>query len=158
MPSINGRVTEATFATILDRMKGRLEGWKAKQLSLVGTQVLVQSVLTTIPFYTMQTAILPIGVCDSIDMITRQFIWGGNKETRSVNIVRWDLVTQPKDRGGLGIWSAREMNLACMAKLGWRIMNEGDELWVKVFTDKYAREGNDTNNWKNKAGESNTWK
>lgn len=36
VPSLHGRVSESTFAAVLDRIKSRLEGWRAKQLSLAG--------------------------------------------------------------------------------------------------------------------------
>lgn len=38
--SIHNRFTEATFSKVLESVKARLEGWKSKNLSLVGRQVL----------------------------------------------------------------------------------------------------------------------
>lgn len=137
VPSLHNRVNESTFAGILDRIKARLEGWKARYLSLAGRQVLAQSVLNSIPYYTMQTARLPLGLCDNIDKRIRQFIWGGTTKERSCNLVNWSTVTQPKKNGGLGIRCTRDMNKAFMTKLGWRLLNEENSLWAKVLTDKY---------------------
>lgn len=51
--SIQGRVTKNTFSYILERINDRLEGWKTKQLSFAGKQVIATSVLNTIPYYAM---------------------------------------------------------------------------------------------------------
>ena len=48
--SIHGRVTQDLFSNVVESITSRLEGWKMKILSLVGRQVLVRSVLNTIPF------------------------------------------------------------------------------------------------------------
>ena len=49
------------YQQLLDRIGPRLEGWKTKLLSLAGRHVLAQSVLTSIPLYHMQSALLPTG-------------------------------------------------------------------------------------------------
>lgn len=118
----------------------------------------MQSVLSTIPYYIMQSARLPISVCENIDKKVRQFIWGGTNERRSVNLVRWDKVTQPKYAGRLGIKSVRDMNLAFLTKLGWRILDEENALWVQVLKGKYMKVGEGVGDWKIKAGASNAWK
>ena len=52
--SILGRVSSGQFKDILDRMEGRLEGWKAKNLTLAGRVVLEKFVLASTPIYMMQ--------------------------------------------------------------------------------------------------------
>lgn len=130
-------MNEGTFVKVLDRVKDKLKGWKAKHLSLAGRQVLAQSVLSTIPFYVMQSAMLPLGVCNKIDKMIRQFIWGGSNTSRACSLVKWDRVIQPKSKGGLGIRSAKDMNIAFMTKLGWRMMKEDNSLWANVLVNKY---------------------
>ena len=39
---------------VVDRVMGKLAGWKAKSLSFVGRVVLVKSVMSAIPNYVMQ--------------------------------------------------------------------------------------------------------
>lgn len=83
VPSIHSRVTGATFSKVRERVTEKLEGWKAKHLSLAGRQVLAKPVLSTVPYYAMQSAKLPLVVCDDIDKtIRRCFIWGGDKNSR----------------------------------------------------------------------------
>lgn len=124
VPSIHGRVTNSLFDSLLDRMNNRLEGWRTKFLTLAGRQVLAQSVLSSIPYYAMQTTLLPEGVCEAIDKKIRSFIWGSTDSKRRAHLVNWDQITQPKNRGGLGLRKARDMNHAFLAKLGWLMDKE----------------------------------
>ena len=63
MHSINGRVTKHTFHHILDSVK-KLAGWKSYTLSLAGRITLAQSVINTMPYYSMQTSKLHVSLCD----------------------------------------------------------------------------------------------
>lgn len=87
VPSIHGRVTSSTFSGLIDRIEGRLEGWKTKFLSLAGRHTLAQSVLSVIPTYTMQTALLPKGVCMRIEQSIHSFIWGRSDGVRRCSLV-----------------------------------------------------------------------
>lgn len=56
-----------SFNYTLDKMKGRLESWKARTLSWVGRATLVRSTLNAIPNYTMSLFKLPATICRKID-------------------------------------------------------------------------------------------
>lgn len=43
-------------------------------------------------------------------------------------MVGWKKITKPKEEGGLGLQSAKEKNLALLAKLNWRLHNEKDAI------------------------------
>ena len=77
VPTINGRITKATYRHVVERVERRLAGWKTKCLSLAGRITLIQSTISSIPAYTMQTAKLPRSTCDELDRKTRRFLWGG---------------------------------------------------------------------------------
>lgn len=158
VPSIHRRMTNNMFGCILDRLDAKLEGWKTKLLTFAGRRVLAQSVLSTIPYYTMQTMMLPAGILEGIDKRVRGFIWGSTTENRRCHLVNWDQVTKPIELGGLGIKSARDMNEAFMAKLGWRLLIEGDNLWAKVLISKYARHRTGKDMFQSVKGSSNAWK
>lgn len=51
---------------------------------------------------------------------------------------------RPKIIGGLGLRSMKDLNLALIAKLGWRFLNEKDGLWSKVLLSKYVRPSSTT--------------
>lgn len=67
VPLIHKRVTKDTYHEILDKVQKRLSSWKSHTLSMAGRITLVQSVTSAIPIYTMQTAQLPMSVCNKLD-------------------------------------------------------------------------------------------
>ena len=89
VPTINGRVTRATFQEVLSKVDKRLAGWKTKYLSLAGRATLIQATLTSIPAYVMQSARLPRSLCDDLDRKFRRFLWGGSNSQRKPHLVRW---------------------------------------------------------------------
>jgi len=96
VPTINGRVTKATFGAVVERVENRLAGWRVKCLSLAGRITLIQSTITTIPAYVMQSARLPRSVCDVLDKRIRRFLWGGTTMKRKPHLVKWDTVIKEK--------------------------------------------------------------
>lgn len=53
VPLIHKRVSKTTYYHILEKVQDRLAGWKAEQLSMAGRTLLVQSVTSAIPVYTI---------------------------------------------------------------------------------------------------------
>lgn len=153
VPSVHGRVTPSMFSHLIERTEAKLEGWRTRYLSLAGKMILAQSVLSAIPFYSMQTSYLPLGLCDDIEKRIRKFLWG-NK----IHLVSWETVTKDKKEGDLGIRNLRHMNLAFLAKLGWRMINEKDTLWVRIIQAKYRKNITNDSNFIWKTGASNVWK
>ncbi|XP_031125131.1 uncharacterized protein LOC116027569 [Ipomoea triloba] len=138
--SIHGRVTCHHFTELLDRINGRLEGWKTKTLSVAGRVTLAKAVLNAIPTYTMQTSVLPARVCLEIEKRTRRFIWGHTSpdSQSKMNLVRWEVVTTPIHAGGLGLYRLQTLNQAYMAKLRYRLHTEHDRFWARTILSKYA--------------------
>lgn len=101
---------------------------------------LVKPVTTSLPVYTMQTHYFPKSVCTRIDSITRNFFWGRGDQQRGWNLVSWQVVTTPRNLGGLGVRDTRLSNLALLGKLVWSKLHERDKLWVQVLTHKYVRQ------------------
>lgn len=121
MPTLTSRVTKATFNHLYEKIDRRLSGWKSKYLSLAGRITLANSTITSLGYYSMQTAKLPRAICDDVDRKVRRFIWGGNEDTRKVHLLSWETLQRPKDHGGIGIKTARQANSAFLNKLGWRL-------------------------------------
>ena len=76
VPIVHGRITKETYKYIIEKMSRRLKDWSSKRLSMAGRLVLNQMVLSVIPSFTMQTAILTKATCNVIDKIQRHFLWG----------------------------------------------------------------------------------
>ena len=76
VPIVHGRITKETYKYIVEKMSRRLEDWSSKMLSMAGRLVLNQTVLSAIPSFTMQTAVLTKATCSVIDKIQHDFLWG----------------------------------------------------------------------------------
>ena len=157
-PSYHGRVAQGLFQQLIDRVTSKLESWKSKQLSLAGRHTLARYVLMAIPTYTMQSTLLPIGICNKIDKTVRKLLWGGANNKKGIPLVRWEKVTCKKENGGLGLKNTRDWNLALMTKLGWRLITEKDNLWAKTLTSKYMRGEVETAKFIYKKQSSNAWR
>ena len=86
----------------------------------------------------MQRATLPVHLCDKLDKINRDFLWGLSIEKQRMHLVGWEQIIRPKDEGGLGIQSARAKNIALLAKLNWRIYQEKEAIWARILLNKYC--------------------
>ncbi|KAK5837394.1 hypothetical protein PVK06_013204 [Gossypium arboreum] len=81
----------------------------------------------------MQTALLSASVCDHLDRINCNFIWGGSTYYSHNHLVSWDLACRTKVSRGLGLRKARLNIMSMLAKSSWRIFNQHDSLWCHVF-------------------------
>lgn len=137
MPVLQKRINKETFGEVVERVSAKLAGWKSRFLSLAGRITLTKSVISSIPVHTMSTIMLPMSTLNQLDKIARAFIWGSSEGNRKQHLVSWNKVCKPKGEGGLGIRLAKEMNIALLAKLGWRLLNTEDALWVKILRRKF---------------------
>ncbi|XP_028092237.1 uncharacterized protein LOC114292475 [Camellia sinensis] len=157
VPLLHDRVSKSHFLNILEKLKSKLTGWKSGMLSLAGRATLIQSVTSAMPAYAMHTMELPRKVCDEIDKINRNFLWGDTREKRKVHLANWDQVCKLKKDGGLGLRKARDTNLALLSNLGWKMLNEDNTLWVEVLKTKYLGQQPFLSKGKGKSI-SHTWK
>ena len=70
-----------------NRVMSKLARWKAKFLSFAGRALLVKAMMSAIPNYVMQGAALPTHLCDKLDKISRDFLWGLSNEKRRMHLV-----------------------------------------------------------------------
>ncbi|VVA15574.1 Hypothetical predicted protein, partial [Prunus dulcis] len=130
VPLVQGRVTKATYKGVLIKVQAKLSAWKSQLLSMAGRITLIQSVVSSIPLYTMQTAKLPQALCEDLDKSSKSFLWGSSENHHKTHLVKWDTVCLPKRLGGLGIKKAALMNQAMLSKASWRIVAGDSGLWA----------------------------
>ena len=94
--------------------------------------------MSAIPNYVMQGAALPVHVCEKLDKINRDFLWGSTNEKRRMHMVGWNKIVKSKEEGGLGIQEGRAKNIALLSKLNWRMYQEQETPWAKVILSKYC--------------------
>lgn len=121
------------WSPVIDKFNNKLSAWKAKNLSFDGRLTLINSVLSSIPLYYFSLFKAPHKVIDKLESIRRRFLWGGSLDTKKINWVAWDVVTKPKEFGGLGVNSLALANLALLAKWWWRIKVEVNSFWVSCI-------------------------
>ncbi|CAA7012924.1 unnamed protein product [Microthlaspi erraticum] len=159
MPVLQKRLNKETFGEVIARVSSRMAGWKGRVLSMAGRVTLTKSVISSIPIHSMSTIMLPQSTLAKLDQLSRGFIWGSNGETRKQHLVAWSRVCQLKNDGGLGIRSAKEMNLAMIAKMGWRLLQDKESLWASVLRRKYKIGDISERQWSiPKSNWSSTWR
>lgn len=157
IPMVHKRKGKQHFNHIIHRMQMKLSGWKAKNLSFAGRTTLIKSVLSTLPAYNMQTNLLPAAICDQIDKINRNFLWGDSPDKKKIHLIKWERVCGPIAEGGLGIRDTRTNNLANLLKLGWRLIENCDGLWARVLKAKYTKSAK-VYDWNFRNNASHIWK
>ncbi|XP_059450878.1 uncharacterized protein LOC132181647 [Corylus avellana] len=140
LPILLGNSKKAAFLNILDRVKSKMDGWRAKSLSQAGRLMLINSVATAIPSYAMSTFLLPKSLCSQLDKAFKKFWWGfPSSKTRNLSLKSWNSICTPKVFGGLGIRRMKDVNLALISKLGWKLLTGSDSLWVSQLSGKYLQ-------------------
>ncbi|KAI5333292.1 hypothetical protein L3X38_023423 [Prunus dulcis] len=103
MPLLHSRPNKATFNFLLDKVHRRLAGWIGKLLSLAGRATLIKAVTASIPIYTMKMTKLSASICEELDKLNRNFLWGGSEKKNKIHLCQWNLACRPKSKGGLGL-------------------------------------------------------
>eukprot|EP00253_Pinus_taeda_P022943 PITA_22943 len=122
---------------VIEKLKNKMASWSFRSLNIAGRIVLVKSVLQAIPIYSLSIMATPKGACTKIKEIYGKFIWGGPNQQRKWALVSWKHLTKRKEEGGLGLRDPEVLNRVMGAKLWWRWMRGGNDLWKNIWTHKY---------------------
>ena len=125
------------FQSVVERVQAKLAGWKNKCLSPAGRIMLIKAAVIAIPEYTMQCYRIPVRICDEVDKLVRDFLWGSTMERKKMHMVGWSHVTMPQDLRGLGIFQMKAQNFALLAKLCWGIASSQNYPWAQILISKY---------------------
>ncbi|PNX99881.1 ribonuclease H, partial [Trifolium pratense] len=137
VPILHSRQKVSTYEFLVEKVLKRLSSWKAKNLSFAGRVTLTRSVLAALPTYIMQTTLLPKGICNKIEQLMRNFIWGARDNQRNWHTIAWDDICRPKNQDGLGIKNVHLYNKSLIMKLAWNLLTNPSALWVQVLKSKY---------------------
>ncbi|GLT24834.1 hypothetical protein SLA2020_000030 [Shorea laevis] len=138
VPILHDRPKASTYKHLLEKIQMKLTGWKQNLLSLAGRRILIQSVTSAIPTYTMQSILLPSSVCVDIDRMNRRFLWRSDVASKP-HLVNWSTVCLPRDYGGLGLRSTADHNQALITKLGWQLISDSERPWCRALLKKYVQ-------------------
>lgn len=74
VPLLHQRDTKKTSNYIIENLQSKLARWKSNNLSLVWKITLCKAMLSKVPLYPMQSALLPKSICYDIEKLCRRFI------------------------------------------------------------------------------------
>jgi hypothetical protein len=133
-----GRSKKNTFNYIKDRVWKKINSWSSKSLSKAGREVLIKSVLQSIPTYLMSLFTIPSSLCDEIEKMMNSFWWGhSGAQNKGIHWMSWDKLAMHKNDGGMGFKSLSAFNLSMLGKQGWRVMTNPDILISKIYKVRY---------------------
>ena len=99
---------------------------------------MINTAITQIVTYAMRTIKQPRGFIENVDMIQKQCLWRWNSEKKKGgNLVAWETVQKPKDKGGLGVINLRLQNDALLMKQLHKFYNRMEIPWVQLIWFKY---------------------
>ncbi|KAL8159041.1 LOW QUALITY PROTEIN: hypothetical protein V2J09_000578 [Rumex salicifolius] len=137
LPTVIGRSKKVVFSIIKDRIWKRLQGWRGNLLSKAGKEVLIKSLLQSIPTYIMSIFRLPNNLISEINSMIARFWWGSTELHRSIHWKRWSFMCLPKKLGGMGFRDLSSFNNSLLAKQGWRLMMSQNSLCFRVLKARY---------------------
>jgi hypothetical protein len=86
----------------------------------------------------MCTLKLPKGVVEAIAKFRKICLWrGSDNGAKGYNLAAWELVTMPKERGGLGVKNLYVQNEGLLIKHLHKFYNRLDVPWVQLIWDSY---------------------
>lgn len=103
---------------------------------ILGRKTLVRSVLLAIPNYFMYTIRVHVSVCNEIERLASNFIWGSIENSRKT-LLSWDDCCHPLNSDGLGLRKLNVQNKTFLIKLVYRLLSSIESLWVRVLRNKY---------------------
>ena len=106
-----------------------------------GRITLIKSTLASIPIYQMSIFRMLKSVAKRLEILQRDFLWGGGNTGRKIHLINWKVACTQKEKGGLGIRRMGLLNKALLGKWIWRFAVEKDVLWKKVIGVKHGMEG-----------------
>ena len=73
LPTLVGRGKRDAFRRIKERVWSKLQSWRGKIFSMGGRELLIKSVMQSVPTYTMSVFRLPVVLCDEIQTMMARF-------------------------------------------------------------------------------------
>lgn len=85
LPVVIGENKKESLNYIKEKVWGKLQGWKEKNLSQTSNEVVLKVVVQAISTFVMTCFKLPIGICKDIEAMIHKFWWGQKGDRRKVH-------------------------------------------------------------------------
>lgn len=143
LPNMMQRSKVATFGFLKDKVRRRSLSWEGKVLNQGGKEVLIKSIIQSLPTYAMSVFLLPLEITKDLERSISRFWWNTKKvDSRSIHWMSWEGLSRHKSSGGMGFRDFRDFNLAMLGKQGWRFVINPSSLLSRVFKAKYFPDSN----------------
>lgn len=103
----------------------------------VAKLVLINTSVAASITYVMQSTLIPQHTILELERIHCRFFWGEHDQTRKIHSVACSRIYHLREEGGLSIPNLRQLNIAYMAKFGWRLIQQ-QALWSMILKGKYG--------------------
>lgn len=133
------KLPKALIQLLVQKIGARLPGWKRKLMTYPGREVLVKSVLSSMPTYFLTVFRLPKWAEKQIDKYQRSFLWRGQDPDNIKGgrcLVNWKTCLRPKRLGGLGIKDLDKFGRALRLRWLWHIWDPCARPWKLLFKTK----------------------
>ncbi|KAJ8774442.1 hypothetical protein K2173_016888 [Erythroxylum novogranatense] len=141
LPTSIGRKKAEVFQYVKDKFWKRLNSWKNKALSKAGKEILIKSVLQSLPTYVMNLFLLPKGICEDLHQMMARFWWGTTDNGgRKIHWLSWARLARHKHFGGLSFKNIRHYNIAMLGKMGWHLFSNSSSLVSRILKARYFPE------------------
>ena len=137
LPMVGGKSKVSTLKELQERVTKKVMGWKEKNISKVGKEVLIKMVAQAIPTYSMSIFKIPRIVCDGMNSILAKYWWSQTRNERKIHWINLAKLCTPKDRGGIGFRDTHAFNLAMLAKQAWLLIHGTHSLFYRVYKARY---------------------
>lgn len=102
LPNVVGKKKKASFQSLKDRMKLRVNNWSSRLSSQGGKEIFVKSVLQSFPTYAMSCFLLSKTFYSELESIIARYWWQKEKGRKGIHWCTWSKMCHLKEYGGWG--------------------------------------------------------
>ncbi|KAM6548720.1 hypothetical protein CsatB_020396 [Cannabis sativa] len=139
LPNIIGRKKNAVLGFLKTKVIARINSWDGKLLSRADKEILLKTLVQSLPTYAMSVFLLLLGTCNEIEKLMA-LLWWKSSSSKGKGIIwrSWDCMAAHKYDGGMGRFRhLHDFNISMLAKQGLCLLCNPDTLVGKVHQARY---------------------
>jgi hypothetical protein len=98
---------------------------------------LVESALSSMSIYLLCFLSFPHGILKPMERILRQVLWSDDIDNLKQSLAAWEMLTKPKDKGGVGLVNFKKKNEDLLMKHLDKFYNRENIPWVQLIWSPY---------------------
>lgn len=116
-----GRCKKVYFASLVQSVRNKLDGWQARLLTPGGRLILIRHVLQALPIHTLAAMNPPLGILRELEGLFSKFFWSNSTDNPRKVWRNWNWLSFPIEENGIGVRKLEDVLLAFTCKLWWKI-------------------------------------